>query len=557
MRSPSRWLWYGLLLVPLLFLALFFFYPLFSIFDVSLRPDGGWDFSGFTQIITSAYYRETLWFTIWQATLSTALTIGLALPSAYVFTRFRFRGKSLLLSLSTLPFVLPTVVVASAFTALIGSRGVVNQWLMSLLSLATAPIQLQNTLALVLIAHVFYNYAIALRMITGYWANQSTRIEEAARVLGANGWRLWLDIRLPILRPILLASSILVFIFTFTSFGVVLILGGIRFATLEVQIYYQALSVFDLSLAAALSLVQIGAMLAMMIVYTRLQRTISNDGITSALHIARPPQTARQHVFVFVTVALMIVLLFTPLLALVYRSLFDDGTLTFAYYRALAENPRGSVLFASPLQAIWTSLQYALITTGAGLVLGVLTAYLIAGRGMPDRLSRWADPLFMLPLATSAVTLGFGFTVALDQPPLDLRASWIIIPIAHTLVAIPFVVRSILPALRRIPRNVQEAASVLGANACQRWLLIELPLLSRGLIVGATFAFTVSMGEFGASLFIARRNITMPLVIFRLLGQPGSTNYGQAIAMSALLMLVCAISFIAIESIRKAEIGEF
>jgi len=167
--------------VPLLFLALFFFYPLFSIFDVSLRPDGGWDFSGFTQIITSAYYRETLWFTIWQATLSTALTIGLALPSAYVFTRFRFRGKSLLLSLSTLPFVLPTVVVASAFTALIGSRGVVNQWLMSLLSLATAPIQLQNTLALVLIAHVFYNYAIALRMITGYWANQSTRIEEADR----------------------------------------------------------------------------------------------------------------------------------------------------------------------------------------------------------------------------------------------------------------------------------------------------------------------------------------------------------------------------------------
>ena len=557
MRSPLRWLWYGLLLVPLLFLALFFFYPLLSIFDISLRPDGTWDLSGFAQVITSAYYRETLWFTIWQATLSTALTIGLALPSAYVFTRFRFRGKSLLLSLSTLPFVLPTVVVASAFTALIGSRGIVNQWLMSLLSLESAPIQLQNTLALVLIAHVFYNYAIALRMITGYWANQSTRIEEAARVLGASGWRLWIDIRLPILRPILLASSILVFIFTFTSFGVVLILGGIRFATLEVQIYYQALSVFDLPLAAALSLVQIGAMLAMMIVYTRLQRNISNDGISSALHVARVPQNLRQHALVCVTVTLMIVLLFTPLLALVYRSLFDDGTLTLAYYRALAENPRGSVLFASPLQAIWTSLQYALITTGARLVLGVLTAYLIAGRGIPDRLSRWVDPLFMLPLATSAVTLGFGFTVALDQPPLDLRASWIIIPIVHTLVAIPFVVRSILPALRRIPRNVQEAARVLGANAWQRWLLIELPLLSRGLIVGATFAFTVSMGEFGASLFIARRNITMPLVIFRLLGQPGSTNYGQAIAMSTLLMLVCAISFVAIESIRKAEIGEF
>ncbi|MEO1289838.1 MAG: ABC transporter permease subunit [Chloroflexota bacterium] len=139
-----------------------------------------------------------------------------------------------------------------------------------------------------------------------------------------------------------------------------------------------------------------------------------------------------------------------------------------------------------------------------------------------------------------------------------MRASWWIIPIAHTLVAIPFVVRSVLPAIRAIPPNIQEASSVLGASPLKQWWLIELPLISRGLIVGATFAFTISMGEFGASLFVVRGDsATMPLVIYRLLGEPGFNNYGQALAMSSLLMLVCAVSFIAIERIRSAGIGEF
>lgn len=553
-----RWLWYGLLLVPLLFLGLFFFYPLLSILDLSLRPDGAFDLSGFTALIASRYYRQTLTFTFWQAMLSTVLTIGLALPGAYVFTRFAFPGKSLLLSLATLPFVLPTVVVAAAFMALIGPRGLVNEMLMRLFALETAPIQLLHTLSIVLIVHVFYNYAIALRMITSYWANQSLRMEEAARVLGANGWRLWWYMRLPILRPAILAAAVLVFIFTFTSFGVVLILGGIRFATLEVQIYYQALNVFNLPLAAALSLVQIGAMFAMMLLYTWLQRRISTSELQSAKQVTRKPRTRSEYAFLIGNLALIVVLLFTPLIALVYRSFVSNGAFTLDYFIALGTNTRESVLFVAPIEAVRNSLGFAGITTGFAIALGVLTAYLIAGHSIRSTLSRWLDPLFMLPLATSAVTLGFGFIIALDAPPLDLRSSRWLIPIAHTLVALPFVVRSVLPALRRIPHNVQESASVLGAPPARVWWAIDLPLISRSLLVGATFAFTISMGEFGASLFVARPNTpTMPIVIFRLLGQPGITNYGQAMAMSSILMLVSAISFIAIERIRTTGIGEF
>ncbi|NER32381.1 MAG: iron ABC transporter permease, partial [Symploca sp. SIO1C4] len=168
------------------------------------------------------------------------------------------------------------------------------------------------------------------------------------------------------------------------------------------------------------------------------------------------------------------------------------------------------------------------------------------------------DPLFMLPLATSAVTLGFGFIISLNRPPLDLRSSIVLVPIAHALVGIPFVMRSLLPALRRISPQLREAAAMLGAEPLSVWWTVDWPLIRRALLVGAVFAFTVSMGEFGATLFIARpQTPTMPVAIFRFLGQPGALNYGRSLAMSSLLMLVCTVGFVAIERFRVGDEGEF
>ncbi len=540
-----RLLPYGLLLTPVLFLTLFYFYPLGSILGISLVPDGVLDF-GFLQQL--ARFQDTLWFTVGQAVLSTVLTLVLAMPAAYVFVRYTFPGKSLLLSLSTLAFVLPTVVVAAAFRALIGEQGLVNQLLMSVFRLEVAPIQLERTLTIILIAHVFYNFAVALRIITSYWATQGTRIEEAAQILGAHSWRLWWYVRLPLLRPALFAAAILVFIFTFTSFGVIIILGGLGFATLEVEIYQQTFSFLNLPVAAGLSVVQIGFMLVLMIVYTHLQRNIVVD---VQRQVARPPITWREWLNVLLVMLLMISLLFSPLLALALRSITGPNGLTFQNYARLTENARGSILFVPPLQAVGNSVLFASLTTLLAVTLGLMTAYLLTRQ-------RWLDSVFMLPLATSAVTLGLGFIIALDEPPLNLRTSPLLIPIAHTLVALPFVVRSVLPALTSIAPNVREAGSILGAAPWQvaRW--IDLPLISRGLVVGATFAFTISMGEFGASLFVARPDTpTMPVVIFRLLSQPGAVNLGQALAMSVLLMLVCGVSFVVIERVRSVGIGEF
>ena len=471
---------YLLYLVPLAFLGAFFLFPLLSLFDISLRPDGALDLSAFMRLLSSDYYIGTLVFTVYQALISTILTVALALPCAFVFARYRFPGKSLLLSLATLPFVLPTVVVALAFAVVFGESGLLNDLARTLFSLDYSPIQLERTLALIIIVHVFYNFAIALRIITSTWSSVGFATEEAARILGAGELSIWIDIRLPTIRPALLSAAVLIFIFCFTSFGVVLILGGIRFATLEVQIYYQAINIFNLPLAAALSLVQILSMLLMLVIYTSTQSKLQ-VAIASSAAIVRRPRTRRQRAAVFVCVTLIALLLFIPLLALLWRSLFLTGQIDFSGYSELAHRSRASLLFITPVEAVFNSLRYAVIAMAAALVLGLIASHMINRRG---KWSRLFDPLFMLPLATSAVTLGFGFIVTLDEPPLNLRSSWLIIPISHTLVALPFVIRSVLPSLRSIPSSLGEAASVLGASPLEKLLTIDMPLVGRGIAVG-------------------------------------------------------------------------
>jgi thiamine transport system permease protein len=561
-NSKNRIRWrraavYLVYLLPLLFLGLFFFYPLVKILSLSLAPGGELDPSPFHTLLTDPYYARLLAFTTAQALLSTLLTLLVGMPAAYVFARYDFLGKSILRALTTIPFVLPTMVVAASFTALLGPQGHLNHWLMNILGLDTPPIRLQHTLALVLMAHVFYNTAVIARIVGGFWANLNPRIEEAARVLGAGRWRTFREITLPILLPSIGAASLLVFLFCFTSFGVVLVLGGPRLATLEVEIYYQAVPYFNLALAAALSIVQMLFTFAVMAIYTRIQAKAAVPlDLRPTEATQRRPASLGARLVVWGTMGGLMVMLLTPLLALVLRSFSLEGSYTLRYYEALFTNPSQSFFYVPPAVAIRNSLLVAGTVVLLSLVLGLITAYLLTEPSGPFK--SFLDPLFMLPLGASAVTLGFGYIIALNRPPLNLRASPLLLPLAHTLVAFPFVVRSLLPAMRGMNPHWREAAGVLGASPVRIVREIDLPIVARALLVGAVFAFTVSLGEFGATLLIARPTFpTMPVVIYRLLGAQGALNQGQGLAMSTLLMLVCALGFILIERFRVGEIGEF
>ena len=474
-------------------------------------------------------------FTFGQALLSTVLTLLLALPGAYVFARYRFPGKQMIQALVTVPFVLPAVVVAAAFNTVLGPTSGLSRWL---------GVDLRYTLVAILIAHVFYNYAVVVRMVRGFWSTLDPYLAQAARTLGASPWRVFWEITLPLLLPVVVTAGVLVFVFCFTSFGVVLILGGPRFATLEVEIYRQTINFANLPLAAALSLVQILFTLVMTSVYARLQRHISRPlKLKPQWATQRSPRTPLEIGFLVINILVMVVLLALPLLTLVIRS-FGAG---LHYYATLFESSRQGIFYVPPLAAVGNSLKIALLTTGLALALGLLTSLATYRR----RSSWLIDALFMLPLGTSAVTLGLGYLLTMDRPPLALRGTVALIIFAHTLVALPFVVRSVLPSLQSIQPNLRETAALLGAPPARVLAEVDLPIAWRALAVGAVFAFTISMGEFGATSMIARPELpTIPVAIYRFLSRPGSLNYGQALAMSTILMVVCVVGFVAIERLR-------
>ena len=555
--SPRLLIW----LIPLTFMAAFYFYPLGKITQLSFSQGETSLWQGLQETLASPSILRVIGFTFKQAALSTLLTLVVGLPGAYLFGRFRFKGKKFLRALTGVPFVMPTLVVAAGFYALLGPTGWINNLLMERLGLETPPIQFINTFGAILTAHVFYNITIVLRVVGDFWSRLDPRLESAARVLGAGRWATLKEITLPLLMPAITAAALLVFIFDFTSFGVVLILGGPTFATLEVEIYYQTISLFNLPTAATLSLLQVGFTLILTVIYTRLTARLQRPTqLTSRGRTQRPLVSRSNRLLAGLLIAGLVIFLLSPLAALVGKSFSgtDPGTpLTLAFYRSLASRPRESLFYVPPATALGVSLGYGLITVLLALGLGLPAAWSLSKKKLTI-IDRILDPILMLPLGTSAVTLGLGFLVALDQPPLNLRTSPLLVPLAHTLVAFPFVVRSLTPALASIQPKLRQAAAVLGASPRQVIREIDLPLIGRALLVAASFAFTISIGEFGASSLITRPEYpTVPIVIYRLLGRPGALNYGQAMALSTILMLATLAGMLLMEYFRVGDVGEF
>ncbi len=547
----------AIFILPLAFLALFFLYPLTAILQFSFAPAGVFDARGLQEFFAEPYYLRVIGFTFAQAALSTLLTLIAALPAAYLFAHYRVPAEKFIRALITIPFLMPTIVVAAAFSALLGPRGWLNAALMQIFRLDAPPLDLLHSLGAILLAHVFYNFSIVVRIVGNFWSTLSPHYAEGARVLGASRARAFLEITFPLLAPATLAAALLIFIFNFTSFGVVLLLGGARLATLEVEIYRQTINLFNLPLAATLSLIQLLCTAALLFIYTRVQARVSQPlALRSRSVQLRHPATRREKFFVGGVMGLTLIFLGAPLATLFVESFFTPSGWGLQNYFNLFENLRGSITFVPPIDAARNSLVVAAFAVIFALGLGASAAFSILRA--PPRARAALDIFFMLPLGVSAVTLGFGFLIALDRPPLALRATIYLVPLAHALIAFPFVLRALLPILQSIPPRWRDAARVLGASPARVWREIDLPIVARALITGGIFAFVISLGEFGATALIVLPEFpTMPVAIYQLLGEPGIAHYGQAMAMSALLMLVSAIAIFAMENFRVGDVGEF
>lgn len=522
----GRLAWGAAAAVPVAFVAVFFAWPVAAIVG------RGWDAGALGAVLGDGRLRSVAWFTVWQAAVSTAVTLAAGLPVAAVLARFRFPGRRLVWGLVAVPFVLPTVVVGTAFLAL----------------------DVRRSVTAIVLAHAFFNVAVVVRTVGGLWSHLDPALVEAARALGAGRWRAFREVTLPLLGPAVGSAAVIVFLFCSTSFGVVLLLGGPRLGTLEVEIWRATAQRLDLATASALALVQLVAVVAMLVAYGRLaERRAVGQPLVAEDDASRRPRGAGQWAVVVAAVGGLALFLGTPLAVLVERSLaLPGGGHGLEAYRALADT--GQSFLVPPIEAVRNSLGFAVVATANALVVGGLAAAVVAGRRTGP--ARAVDTLLMLPLGTSAVTLGFGFLVALDRPPLDLRGSAALVPIAHALVAVPFVVRTLVPVLRSIDPRLREAAAVLGAPPRRVWREVDLPIVGRALLVAAGFAFAVSLGEFGATVFIARPDVpTLPVAVERLL-RPG-LPYREALAMSTILLVVTAAVILAVDRVRVGRAGEF
>jgi thiamine transport system permease protein len=526
--------------VPMVFLAVFFAWPVAAILRRGLLDDaGGWDPVGALRVLGRADVLHLAAFTLGQAAASTVLTLAVGMPVAWLLARVDLPGRTLMRVLVTVPFVLPTVVVGVAFRVLLVDGGPLG-WL-----------HLDGTVWAILLAHAFFNTAVVARTVGGLWSHLDPRAEQAARSLGASPLRAFTSVTLPALAPAVASAASVVFLFCATSFGVVLVLGGSRYRTLETEVYTRTVDYLDLRTAAALSLLQLVVVLAALAVGARARRRRE-----TALSLRPTASTARRprgRTWFGVVGALVVVvgLLGVPPLVLVLRSFSVVGWSLDAY-RGLGVSRNG----ATGLDALSTSLRTATDATVISVVMGLLAAVALArARG---RLGSLADGALMLPLGVSAVTVGFGFLITLGSLPGDLRTSPLLVPIAQALVATPLVVRTLLPALRSVDERLRQAAAVLGASPLRVWREVDLPLVARAVAAATGFAYVVSLGEFGATTFLARPDRpTLPVLVGTLISRPGAENTATALAAATVLVVATAVVVAVVESVRVGELGEF
>lgn len=518
--------WWMIAAIPAAFLGIFFAWPALSIIRRGFHDGESWTLDGVATLLRSERAWDALAFTLFSATVATVATVALGVVGAWVFYRLRFPGQAWLRGLITVPFVLPTVVVGIAFS---GPHPVVG----------------------IIAAMVFFNYSVVVRTVGALWAKLDPRQAQAAASLGASPGRIIRTVTLPSLVPAIASAAALVFLFCASGFGIVMTLGRGQYQTIETEIWFQTTQVLNLSAAAALSILQVIVVAGSLWLSSHFQRVSQVSMRLLPESASRSlPSLGRDWPALVVTAAVVVGLLVAPLVGLVLRSLQVRGQWSLAGYRRLLDEEL--------LGAISRTLATATIAAAIAITLGVLVA-LVTSRRPRSEAGRsglhLAESLFMLPLGVSAVTVGFGYLITLNRPPLDLRSSIALVPIAHAVVALPLVVRTLLPTLRAIDPRQLQAAQVLGASPWRTLRTIELPALGRGLGLALGFALATSLGEFGATSFLARSdNPTLPVLIYRLFSRPSGDDYAMALAASVVLAVLTAVVMVAAEQARPREV---
>jgi thiamine transport system permease protein len=393
------------------------------------------------------------------------------------------------------------------------------------------------------LAHVYFNFGFASRLISARWLQIHPHLDDAARTLGASPLKLFRTLTLPLLSKAITNAALIMFTLCFTSYGVVRVLGGPSRSTLETEIYFRAMQLGDVSGAMLLSALQLVIIALLFVVTTKASSKKFEQSTRPTISRQKSLQTRKQKVIAATIISIATLFAIVPVLAIALKSINTNSRFTTTAWRTVFTSPEIA-------QSITKTLIYAVISMSLATLLGLLSACSVAYNNN----FRFISGLTTLPIVISAVSIGLGIIITFDTQPFDWRGAQLMLPLAHTLVALPLAMRVILPVLQAIPDSLRQASSVLGASPQQTWLNIDFKIIRRAAISAAAISATVSIGEFGASSFLARRGAeTLPVMISRLLSRPGDSLQSQAFALATLLVMLSLVIIFVIDSFTEDE----
>ena len=527
LRSALSWS------VPIAFMGLLFYWPVLRVFAEGLSL-------GFGSEVASVW--PILWFTIWQALVSTAICVLLGIPGAYLLYRRTFRFAATLRALISVPFMLPSLVVAIAVTQVAAMVG------------GLTPV------AAIILANVFSNYGVVVRTVGSQWQLLDGLSEEAAEMSGAGRLRIFFKIALPQLASSIRASSALIVLYCASSYGIVLSLGGGSVNTLETAISTAVLQRLDLPHGTLLALLQIA--------FTLLAFTASRWGGSNPLsfdtaHKVKVKQLDSRDrtaaIFVFLTLGLLILV---PLVIVMVKAFVDSaGRFGFNNFALLQSRGTRDLLNITFFDASVNSFRNLIVATSISVLIGGLVTFFLAERtrkrnlgiGRTDATGILLDGIFLLPIGVSAVVVGFGYLITLTGDLAWLRSSWLLVPLAQSVLAIPMVIRVLYPALVAVDQGTREQAMTDGASKWRIFFGVDLKMIRPVVRTAIAFSALVSLGEFGAASLLAFGDqSTIPMLMFSLISRPGGDNYGMALAVAFILIVITTVIVLAVGSEPKS-----
>jgi len=461
------------------------------------------------------YLRWRVLWSLAQAAATCVLALLLGLPLAWVLARFEFAGRALVLRLLMLPFVVPTLVAALGVLALWGPRGVIS---------GPLGIDLHDTPWLLLYGNLFFNLCLVVRAGVDALGQVNARQVAAARSLGATPWRVFWRIEWPAIAPWLASALCLVFLYCFAGFGLALVLGGQRFATVEVEIYTLVAYELQLGPASVLALWTLLLTGVVALAYAMLEKRLAAPRRTAPMP-RRRPHGVLQWLGLLAALAVLFVVCAMPIVAIFIRA--GSALLTGA----------AGPFDAETWAATWNTLRFSAAALALATLLGLLHAFAAQASVL------WRAAAF-LPFVVSPVTVAFGLLLLYPQ----LTASLALLLAAYSVLAYPFVAKALSAGLDSLPAHLAQAARTLGASPWRCFWRVTLPLLQPALRRGMAFAAATALGEFAVTLFLSRPEwATLTTLIYQRLGRPGQVNLDAAMLLACLLMLLALAAFLLIE----------